>query len=553
MLPGLFVWSVLIGIFVGSYFIPEVVASFIIIFNVYWVYKTFSMDIAFGKTFFRFRVWLLINWKKRVDSLTNRESIINHLKSELTFFSQIKLRDLYNLNGKTGDYFVKLPFIFEIPLLIIQKLFAVRILRNEFEDFGEVTDSQVIWKPKDIVHIIVVPFANEGYNVLQPTLDHLAKQTLDTKQILVVLATEKACPGGKIIAKRLKAEYRKYFKDVLITEHELKPDEIRGKSANMWYAGVEVAKKIRSLGLNEDLITLTSCDCDSRLPLDYYAILTYEFCKDPNRYTRYWHAMMSYYANIWEVPFYIRVTNTLFTFTAVANQSRRGLIQVSTYSGSYRLIKSLGFWTKDKIPEDWNMFFKAVFKYGDKVSVVPLYTRIMSYAAGADGHVKSIINQYEQVKRWAWGVSDDSWIIKNIVAQKKRFKNKLYVVLRGLAAVYEHFMWPLYGFVLGFGANIPPLISKKFSYSVYGQTLPRTASTILTVSLIIFFGVLILDTLIKPKPANKKVTFFSVIVYFLEIICMPITGILFGTIPALDSHTRLLLGKRLEYRVTEKK
>jgi hypothetical protein len=33
---------------------------------------------------------------------------------------------------------------------------------------------------------------------------------------------------------------------------------------------------------------------------------------------------------------------------------------------------------------------------------------------------------------------------------------------------------------------------------------------------------------------------------------LPISSLLFSTFPALDAQTRLALGKRLEYRVTEK-
>jgi hypothetical protein len=33
---------------------------------------------------------------------------------------------------------------------------------------------------------------------------------------------------------------------------------------------------------------------------------------------------------------------------------------------------------------------------------------------------------------------------------------------------------------------------------------------------------------------------------------MPIVGFFFGALPGLDAHTRLMLGKYLEYRITEK-
>ena len=37
-----------------------------------------------------------------------------------------------------------------------------------------------------------------------------------------------------------------------------------------------------------------------------------------------------------------------------------------------------------------------------------------------------------------------------------------------------------------------------------------------------------------------------------EFILMPVVAFFFGALPGLDAHTRLMLGKYLEYRVTEK-
>jgi len=37
-----------------------------------------------------------------------------------------------------------------------------------------------------------------------------------------------------------------------------------------------------------------------------------------------------------------------------------------------------------------------------------------------------------------------------------------------------------------------------------------------------------------------------------EFILMPIAGFIFTFLPGLDAHTRLMLGKYMEYRVTEK-
>jgi len=38
----------------------------------------------------------------------------------------------------------------------------------------------------------------------------------------------------------------------------------------------------------------------------------------------------------------------------------------------------------------------------------------------------------------------------------------------------------------------------------------------------------------------------------LEFVLMPVVGFFFNALPGLDAHTRLMLGKYLEYKITEK-
>jgi hypothetical protein len=53
-----------------------------------------------------------------------------------------------------------------------------------------------------------------------------------------------------------------------------------------------------------------------------------------------------------------------------------------------------------------------------------------------------------------------------------------------------------------------------------------------------------------PRPDHIKKPFL--IITILQYLTLPITGFIFGALPGMDAHTRLLLGKRLEYKVTEK-
>jgi hypothetical protein len=62
---------------------------------------------------------------------------------------------------------------------------------------------------------------------------------------------------------------------------------------------------------------------------------------------------------------------------------------------------------------------------------------------------------------------------------------------------------------------------------------------------------LIFDYIYRP-PRPKEVSFWKVLLTPFEFVLMPIAGFIFSALPGLDAHTRLMLGKYLEYKVTEK-
>jgi hypothetical protein len=115
----------------------------------------------------------------------------------------------------------------------------------------------------------------------------------------------------------------------------------------------------------------------------------------------------------------------------------------------------------------------------------------------------------------------------------------------------DHILWPVNWFAITLGANIPPLLNKEFNRTIIGKTLPQVSSGILTLALAALVVIIFIDWQQKPKapegtPRWKKI--FSP----LEFVLLPIAGFFFTALPGLDAHTRLLLGRYLEYRVTEK-
>jgi len=160
-----------------------------------------------------------------------------------------------------------------------------------------------------------------------------------------------------------------------------------------------------------------------------------------------------------------------------------------------------------------------------------------------------MINQYEQIKRWAWGVSDDAYIIKKwLTVTGIPFLEKTARVFHVLEG---HFLWPVNWFAITLGAALPAILNPEFSLTVMGKTLPQVSSAILTISLISLVIVYLIDQTNRP-PNPGKVTWWGKILQPLELFLMPVVGFFFSALPGIDAHTRLMMGRYIEYRVTEK-
>ena len=106
-------------------------------------------------------------------------------------------------------------------------------------------------------------------------------------------------------------------------------------------------------------------------------------------------------------------------------------------------------------------------------------------------------------------------------------------------------------FLITLGLTIPTLLNPAFGRTALGYTVPKLSSYTLTVTLIFLVILLIIDSSHKP-PRPKNFPLWRAILTPFEFILMPVAGFFFGALPGLDAHTRLMLGKYLEYKVTEK-
>jgi hypothetical protein len=404
----------------------------------------------------------------------------------------------------------------------------------------------------DIHHIIVIPTYKEPIATLHRTLTALSRQSFPLKNLHIMMSfEEREGEAAQEKSKELLKQYGKVFGHLWFTFHPDIEGEVKGKSANTCW-GAKEAKKllVDKAGLSIDNVTISSEDADALFHFQYFSALTYQFLAQPKRYNRIWQGGIVFYNNIWKVPTPVRVLAAIFSVNQMYILMRKDrLVNFSTYSTSLKHVDEIGYWDTNVIPEDYRLFFKSYFAKKGDFEVEPIFLPIYADAAESDNWRSSLNNQYEQLKRWAWGVSDDAYIIRQfIVTDGVPFWDK---TIRVLKVIEDHFLWPVNWFAITISAMLPPLLNPVFSRTALGKTLPQVTSTLLTISLISMVVIFVIDALNRP-PRPKRGRWLSYIVQPLEFMLLPVIGFFFSALPGLDAHTRLMLGKYIEYRVTEK-
>lgn len=425
----------------------------------------------------------------------------------------------------------------------------LRIKASEKMDWlGEV---KVFPDWKKVHHVIIIPQYKEPINILERTMKSLIDQDFPLKQIAVVMATEKREPEGAQKAKILQLKYGSKFAHFFVTFHQLTPQETVGKHSNENYAARWVKKElIDKQKMNLDYLTITSSDADHCFHPKHFSYLAYNFLDNPHRYLRFWQPAVFFYNNYWRLPAITRVVNTISTIWQGAVLTRKDrMVSCQNYSLSFKLLVETGYWDPKVIPEDFHLFFRAYFKKHGQVEAEPIFLPVYADAAEAIGTWKTIKSTYLQSQRWAWGISDDpNVIISYLITPTISFANK---TIRLFKLMEDHVLMPVNWFLITIGINIPVLLVPEFSRTVIGYNLPRVSSLILNLCILFLLVILIINARLRP-PRPSHVSPLRALLTPFEFVLLPISGFLFSVLPGLDAHTRLMLGKYLEYRLTEK-
>jgi len=404
-------------------------------------------------------------------------------------------------------------------------------------------------RPEEIIHCALIPTYTERYEVLEGTVAALVAQHYPDHLRVCAIITRVTDTGGWENVARLREAYGHRFRAFIHIKDPLLPGIVVGKSAAMAYAGPVLRQHCDELGFDPECTLVTDLDSDFRLHPEYFAYITYQFCTLRDRLTSVWQPVPVFLNNLWRVPAAIRVMATATTqWQMFLHQNPHRLVMFSSYTMSMRLCTEVGYWDDDVIPEDSRFFWKSFFTYGSKLRVRPAFLPVFGDAPRARDYAATHLSQYNQIKRWAWGVTDIPYVSKRMLQHPEiplRLRAQRYRQL-----IFNHLTWTTLPLLLFFGGALPAIIDLDYSLSIPAKVIGYLTTGVLTMTLCNTVFLIQIDRGMCPKPAGWP--WWRRRWADLQLFLYPIVGLALSVIPALEAQTRLMFGAYLEYQVTEK-
>ncbi|HXG40051.1 MAG TPA: hypothetical protein VNJ28_03835, partial [Candidatus Limnocylindrales bacterium] len=540
VVPGLLTWTIILSPLALSIRFPEIVAWFVLSFDFYWFYKAVMLTGSVVVAFSRIRRVVVIDWRARAFALRDPEGRLAEVERLVPAVEQrIRLleRSGNRLAARGGRR-------------------ALRALLDERDDLRALGESlrtgrlEAIPDPAEIWHAALIPTYTEPYEKLHATVRALADADWPAERKIVAIVTRESDHTGRENVARLRAVFGDRFAHFFHILDPLEPGVVVGKSSAMAYGGRWLYRRLVELGLDPRQVIVTDLDADYRVHRQYFGYLTYTFCTDPDRYRRLYQPVPMFHNNLWECPLPVRLVAVGATHVQMwRSLTPEKLVSFSSYSVSLQTVHDVDYWATDAIPEDSRFYWKSFFRFGGEFQARPLFIPIYGDAVRARSYPRSLVQQYLQIRRWAWGVTDIPFYIRNALVHREIPLGRR---IRRLVDLWvDHINWAIAPFVIIFGSNVPLLLNEQFRQSTLGQNLPLYAAWLLTGAFCCLFVLLYVeDRIAPPRPAHWNPLQHAL--SWLQWLLLPVVGLLFSNLPALDAQTRLMAGKYLEYRVTEK-
>lgn len=545
VIPGVLSWSTLLGLFTLAVVRPSTVAVFLILYDFYWLVRALHVGTHLVSSYRTLKRLQDVDWRSRLPLLDAPREAVPLVQTRVGQLRAARRA----ARGRRARMRARAHLGQEERFL--NDLRALENSKLELRPSPEFGVSNLSWK--DVLHVVILPTYQEPLSVLTQSLDALAATDYPKDRLWVVVALEERAGAQALeVRSALQERYAQTFGRFLTTVH---PDGVLGerrvKSANATYAARVVQQELDAADTPYEHVLVSNFDADSVAAPAYFACLTYTFLTTADRLRCSYQPLPIYNNNIWAAPAFSRIVATNSTFWQIIQAGRpERLVTYSSHAMPFRALVDVGFWDPTVVSEDSRIFWQAYVHYEGRYRVVPLPTTVSMDAMTAPSLPRTIVNQYRQIRRWAWGIENFPFVARAFAhAHRIPLRKRVRRLFWMLEAWHS---WSTAPFILaGLGWVAILFGGTEFQQTVLAFNLPRITRTLLTIGMAGLILNATLSLLLLP-PLPHGVSRRRYVWMALQWIVAPVTASFLGALPALDAQTRLLFGHYLGFWVTPK-
>jgi hypothetical protein len=360
-------------------------------------------------------------------------------------------------------------------------------------------------------------------------------------------------PHWETIQRQTNERFKGVFADLIFYTH---PDglagEIPGKGSNIHHAEWEFKKYADQKGWHYSDIIISVFDIDTVVHPEYFSHLTYMYLTHPNPTRSSFQPITLYNNNLWDSPAVLRVMAFGTTFWMLFSLARLdNLVTFSSHSMSFQAALDAGGHAKNIISEDSRIFFQCWLTYRGEYEVTPLYLPVSMDTVRDDTMWKSLKNLYLQQRRWAWGAENIPFLLWEM---RKHPEISWWKKTSMLFHEWEgKWSWAVVAVLITFLGRLPLwLAGDAVRQSALFFNTPHVLENLMTLAMIGLLVSLIMSLLLlppRPEHHSRNQYFFMI----LQWILVPVSLILFSSVPCIDAVTHLMFGRYLGFNVSAKK
>ncbi len=446
-------------------------------------------------------------------------------------------------------YWVLRVIYFSFYLILSWRRFrqAVRV-----DWFARLNQELPDWQKK--FNVVFLPVYNEELPVVRATLNSFLKSSYPAGQLYVIVSgEERQLEHWQKLQTEIKSEYAGRFADLIFYTHpQGLPDEIPGKGSNIHFAEFAFKEYADQKGWRYEEIIISVFDIDTVVHPQYFAHLTYFYCRHPRPERSSFQPITLYNNNMWESPSVLRIMAFGTSFWMLFSLARLdNLVTFSSHSMSFKAALDVGGHAKNIVSEDSRIFFQCWLKYEGHYEVSPLYIPVSMDTVRDENLWTSLKNLYYQQRRWAWGAENIPYLLWEF---KKHplisFWKKFILLWHEWEGKWS---WGVVAILITFLGRLPLwLAGPEVRQSALFFNAPHVLENLMTLSMV---GLLISATMsmliLPPLPEGKAPHRYLFMLF--QWLLLPVSLIFFSSLPCLDAVTHLMLGKYLGFNVSAKK